>query len=244
MMMKMKRKDLEEINDEFSDFSLSSPARKIRRLVGELPPIMEQEGGTIPLVVEQQLVPEEHLPRNMQLVGVGGSSPLTEDLPTVSENAEKAIVLFKPMSNTPLLLSPSNFTVTLNSDLMSGIKSLWTSQYNAIKSVEDEDEAARRASNNIATNKCLAVVPWIPPSQTPRISDPKTAVTESMESEDMGVVTMDIEENSFAEPGQEQEFSGMMSEEGLHQWQQQQQQHCMIVPQIPQNTSAPIVWFQ
>lgn len=33
MKMKMKRKDLDQINDEFSDFSLSSPARKIRRLV-------------------------------------------------------------------------------------------------------------------------------------------------------------------------------------------------------------------
>lgn len=33
LSMKMKRKDLEEVNDEFSDFSLSSPARKIRRLV-------------------------------------------------------------------------------------------------------------------------------------------------------------------------------------------------------------------
>lgn len=30
---KMKRKDWEEVSDEFSDFSLSSPARKIRRLV-------------------------------------------------------------------------------------------------------------------------------------------------------------------------------------------------------------------
>ena len=35
MMKKMKRKDLEldEFSDDFSDFSLSSPARKIRRLV-------------------------------------------------------------------------------------------------------------------------------------------------------------------------------------------------------------------
>lgn len=32
--MKMKRKDLEEACDEFMEFSLSSPARKIRRLVG------------------------------------------------------------------------------------------------------------------------------------------------------------------------------------------------------------------
>lgn len=31
--MKMKRKEIDRVNDEFSDFSLSSPARKIRRLV-------------------------------------------------------------------------------------------------------------------------------------------------------------------------------------------------------------------
>ncbi|KAK1289388.1 hypothetical protein QJS10_CPB18g00049 [Acorus calamus] len=40
---KMKRRDLDEVNDEFSEFSLSSPARKIRRLDLELPPIMEEE---------------------------------------------------------------------------------------------------------------------------------------------------------------------------------------------------------
>lgn len=33
LSLKMKRKELEEVNDDFSDFSLSSPARKIRRLV-------------------------------------------------------------------------------------------------------------------------------------------------------------------------------------------------------------------
>lgn len=31
--MKMKRKDLDEVNDDFSGFSLSSPSTKIRRLV-------------------------------------------------------------------------------------------------------------------------------------------------------------------------------------------------------------------
>lgn len=34
--MKLKRKDLDQVNDDFSDFSLSSPARKIRRLVQSL----------------------------------------------------------------------------------------------------------------------------------------------------------------------------------------------------------------
>lgn len=41
--MRMKRKDVEEVNDDFSDFSLSSPATKIRRLDAELAPIMEEE---------------------------------------------------------------------------------------------------------------------------------------------------------------------------------------------------------
>lgn len=31
---KLKRRDLEEVYDDFAEFSLSSPARKIRRLVG------------------------------------------------------------------------------------------------------------------------------------------------------------------------------------------------------------------
>lgn len=41
--MRMKRKEVDEVSDDFSDFSLSSPALKIRRLDAELPPIMEEE---------------------------------------------------------------------------------------------------------------------------------------------------------------------------------------------------------
>lgn len=44
--MTMKRKDpdfdMDGLHHDFSDFSLSSPARKIRRLDAELPPIMEE----------------------------------------------------------------------------------------------------------------------------------------------------------------------------------------------------------
>ena len=50
---------------------------------------------------------------------------------------------------------------------------------------------------------------------------------------------MDIEEYDVAEPGQERQFIGM--NEGLHQ--QQQQQH-YVIPQIPQNTATPIVWYR
>ncbi|GMI97536.1 hypothetical protein like AT5G35320 [Hibiscus trionum] len=40
---KLKRKDIDQINDDFSDFSLSSPATKIRRLDADLPPIIEED---------------------------------------------------------------------------------------------------------------------------------------------------------------------------------------------------------
>lgn len=42
---KLKRKEIEQFNDDFSDFSLSSPATKIRRLDSDLPlpPIIEED---------------------------------------------------------------------------------------------------------------------------------------------------------------------------------------------------------
>lgn len=85
---------------------------------------------------------------------------------------------------------------------------VWTSQYNATTSAEDE--ATREGSINRTANDCLAVVPWIP-SQFPQTSGteiPQSEVSEMTESEDMGTTTMDIEENDVAEPGQECQFIG------------------------------------
>ncbi|KAL0885159.1 hypothetical protein Bca101_009141 [Brassica carinata] len=76
---KMKRKEIDRVNDDFSDFSLSSPATKIRRLDLDLPPIMEEE-----VVME-----EEH-----------------DDLQSSPQNEERAIVLFKP---PPLHHQPNLF---------------------------------------------------------------------------------------------------------------------------------------
>ncbi|XP_039047804.1 uncharacterized protein LOC120188394 [Hibiscus syriacus] len=39
----LKRKDIDQVNDDFSGFSLSSPATKIRRLDVDLPPIIEED---------------------------------------------------------------------------------------------------------------------------------------------------------------------------------------------------------
>lgn len=80
---------VDQISDDFSDFSLSSPATKIRRLHGELPPIVEEH--------EQ----EEH-----------------EPLP----NEERALVLFKPFLPHSPDYNNSSFSLTLNSDLISQIK--------------------------------------------------------------------------------------------------------------------------
>lgn len=45
------------------------------------------------------------------------------DLPSVPEIEERAIVLFKPINATPLSPSPSNFSVSVSPDLISGLKS-------------------------------------------------------------------------------------------------------------------------
>ncbi|KAL7189929.1 hypothetical protein ACSBR1_039543 [Camellia fascicularis] len=139
LAMKMKRKDLEDVNDDFSDFSLSSPARKIRRLDAELPPIMEEEEADHAEV--QKLAPEEAEDvasniNNMNMEELGGlpsNHPHNEseiENENENENEERALVLFNPpIINThahpyPLFHSPpSDLSLSLNSDLLLGIKS-------------------------------------------------------------------------------------------------------------------------
>ncbi|XAR63713.1 hypothetical protein NMG60_11023749 [Bertholletia excelsa] len=234
MSTKLKRKELEDVNDEFSDFSLSSPARKIRRLDAELPPIIEEDRDG-PWVFEQPMAPEENFASNT--VQLGESGLVIEELPDVSKNDERAIVLFKPM-NSPLPQSPSNFSISVDSNIISGIKNqiLCSNRCNAVKSADDE--AARQGSETRAPNECLAVVPWFPSQNLPNrgLEAPQTEISELMESEEMDEATMDIEEdNGGGEPGQG--LSGI--NQGLQQWQQ----HCMI-PQLPQITSTPIVWYK
>lgn len=68
---KMKRKDLDQVSDDFSDFSLSSPARKIRRLDAELPPIMEDDEPEIAMPYLQNR----------------SSGPVIEELPAESASS-------------------------------------------------------------------------------------------------------------------------------------------------------------
>ncbi|KAK6126634.1 hypothetical protein DH2020_039620 [Rehmannia glutinosa] len=90
--LKLKRKDLEDVNDDFSDFSLSSPARKIRRLDAELPPIIEEEECETPIAFEHTMLHEQ------SFVNDSSGGIKIEELPNVPSNEEKAIVLFKPLT--------------------------------------------------------------------------------------------------------------------------------------------------
>ncbi|RZC56889.1 hypothetical protein C5167_015755 [Papaver somniferum] len=241
--MKMKRKDLEEVSDEFSDFSLSSPARKIRRLDAELSPIMEEPIGY------DQIIPDEEQ-------RVSPIIPVVEEveddviiLPV--ENEERAIVLYKPMENSPSLNSLSSFEVTVNSDLIPSIKDrhgLWSGHRGLLKDLDNEEER-RRKENAGGKGECLAVVPWVA-SQFPSASGNNMATADvttndPMEAEvEVDNADMDIEMDQMVNDmgvvqGQEQPIA-MGAGGGFQQWSQPQQ-HCMTPP-FPQNNSTPIMW--
>ncbi|PWA34176.1 hypothetical protein CTI12_AA621570 [Artemisia annua] len=102
---KLKRKDLHDHRDDFSDYLASSPATKIRRLDAELPPIIEEEEMSNAACADGFV---EEIVR--------GSNVTIDELP---ENDERAIVLYDPANNVPR----SPFTVSVNSDFLSGFKS-------------------------------------------------------------------------------------------------------------------------
>ncbi|CAI9293843.1 unnamed protein product [Lactuca saligna] len=168
--MKLKRKDLDEVNDDFCDFSLSSPARKIRRLDAELPPIVEEEEMGSPLVFEQS-VPSQAT--SMEQVMTRSSVAINELNGSLPENEERAIVLYDPMNNIPSLQSRSPFSISVNSDFLSGYK-----------------------SGSEPSKGSLAVVPWVaPPSHhrgNPEVGFPEAS--EMMDADDMEAITMDIED--------------------------------------------------
>ncbi|KAI9118806.1 hypothetical protein K1719_010251 [Acacia pycnantha] len=188
----------------YQDFSISSSATKIRRLDADLLPIEEPEAAQQPAII-----PESPSP--------------------ASENQERALVLFKPVSHSPIF-SPS-FSFTVDSDVVSAINSQrpWSRQ-------SVEDEAICRDENN---RDRLALVPWAP-SQFQSASSAQDSSTEFMEAEQMEgeEASMDIEEQDYSNSSIQPTtpHGELTGTEGLEPWQQQ---HCFI-PQLPQNTSTPI----
>lgn len=234
--LKMKRKDLDDVYDEFSDFSLSSPARKIRRLDAELPPIIEEvEEPEIPIPFAQAATDPSF--------GIGvNRGAVIEELPSVPENDERAIVLFKPTS-THLVHSPSNFSVKVDPQFITCFKSqaFWGNQANAFRPAHNEEMSEEGSGS---TKECLAVVPWVP-SQLPSAQGAQVLgqadTSDMMDAEEMEGVMMDVEDSSVnAVPRTAVEAGAVSLNEGLHPWQQQ---HCMTT-QLPHNTSTPIVWYR
>ncbi|KAL8265096.1 hypothetical protein R6Q59_023226 [Mikania micrantha] len=196
---KLKRKDLEQVNDDFCDFSLSSPARKIRRLDAELPPIIEEEEMVNPVIV--------------------GQPEAAEAIDDMIVNEERAIVLYDPMNNIPLLQLKSPISVSVNSNFLSGFKNrvLWSNQSHVLESLNGMKE---KQDEQNTINGSLAVVPWVPMhSQHQSMAEVEIPHTEGVS--DM----MEIEEEDDAHLN---EFGS------VKQWQQ----HCMI----PHNLSTPIAW--
>ncbi|XP_068643840.1 uncharacterized protein [Aristolochia californica] len=236
LSVKSKRKDLEEVYDDFSDFSLSSPARKIRRLDAELPPIMEEEEHMIPPVFEQPM-PEEQ-PRAFVV--------LEEMPPPPSNEEERALVVYKPV-NAPYLQSPttSGLSFKVLTELIPDqmFWSGWSGHPEVIKDAENEERETSK--------RCLAVVPWTP-SNIPTgqaIEDPASTntISERMEAEAGEATSMEVEDenNSFFVQGRAGGSTGgaetVMVLDRTENPQQQWQQHCMAA-QLPPNTTTPVMW--
>ncbi|KAI4377560.1 hypothetical protein MLD38_015165 [Melastoma candidum] len=211
---RMKRKgidldlDLDLVPDH--DFSLSSPAPKIRRLDAELPTIAEDEEFECSSPVMERMEAEDDL--------------ATE---APAENGERAIVVFRPVEEYLLRLrSPSSFSVSFDSELISGFKSQfpWSNGSSVDGAAKDDGD-----SSNV---KCMAVVPWVP-SQFPSAPGAEIIDSEDMETEGGGggEVEMEVEVGNL-HPNVVGDFVG-----GLQTWQQ----HCMTT-QLPQLTSAPAAW--
>lgn len=217
--VKLKRKDLDEVNDDFCDFSLSSPARKIRRLDAELPPIIEEEEMVNPVPSEATSM-EQVMTSNP--VAIDGSLP---------ENEERAIVLYDPTNNIPSFQSRSPFSISVNSDFLSGYKSKFFTPY-VIKSLDDKVEE-HDGDYSKPSKGSLAVVPWVaqPSHHHHHRGDPEVEFpegSEMMDADDMEAITMDIEDDNNSQ---------QIPRNEMNQWQQ----HCMI-PEPPMNLSQPISW--
>ncbi|KAI4380245.1 hypothetical protein MLD38_006460 [Melastoma candidum] len=157
----MKRKGL-DLDLEF-DFSLSSPAPKIRHLDTELPTIAEDEEYEWSSSVTERMEAEDDL---------ASGAPV--------ENGERVIVVFRPVEEYLLRLhSPSSFSVSVDSELIAGFRSQFP--WSNISSVDGVAKDVGGSSNL----KCTAVVRWVL-SQFPAPPGVEIIYSEVMETEDGG----------------------------------------------------------
>lgn len=219
-----KRKELEQVVDGLSDFSLAGPAAKYRRLDPGLPPILEEEPPAPSIQFQHEMMRGE--------MNSGVTVPIVEDMiegamPTHLSSEDRALVLYKPV-NSPALIGPSisNPSIIVSSDLIRGLKS---QAFNPRNCHGLEDNSPERSN-------CLALVPWAPPviatTSNWSASQPENTeiFEEPMDADETEVTSMDFEEAPQA-------IATGISGENLQQWQQ----HCLTPPSLP-NPSAPVMW--
>ncbi|KAL8096744.1 uncharacterized protein LOC141693262 [Apium graveolens] len=242
-----KRKAVDQVNHDFSDFSLSSPATKIRRLdYLELAPIMEEDEHQVE--EESYTPPAPFVQQEETPVGVGEV-----------ENEERAIVLFNP-NNTIIQSSPSTFSLTPHIlERLKGHGDLWSKHKNLLNNSSAQQGEDTTLEDDESSDRCLAVVPWVlshlsPPPQTVpspavQIDASETMMMEDEQLNEQEVASMDIEQEECNNNGGIQHWPedgfGGPGGVGFHQWQQQ---HCMVPSQLPHNaaapTATPVVWFR
>ncbi|KAJ0523230.1 hypothetical protein HanRHA438_Chr10g0468851 [Helianthus annuus] len=220
----MKRKDAGEVNDDFFDFTLSSPALKIRRLDAEFAPIIDQQDSLNSVEFGQSME----------------SSPIAIDelKSSVPVNEERAIVLFNPKDNTPSLQPRIPFSISTGSDFLSRFKNpvIWSNRVNTLKLLPDETQEHDDYRSGMP-NGCLAVVPWVPNSQ----HSAEFAVRDAETSDMMDSDAMDVEDNCNAQQMPNHHNDNYVAASATQDWNQWQQ-HCMI-QQPPNNLSTPITWL-
>ncbi|CAL1414027.1 unnamed protein product [Linum trigynum] len=226
---KRKELDLDFAREDFSDFSLSSPALKIRRLeVESMPSIMEEEDHVevVPVVSMEEPIP-----------------PLPSG---ETENLERALVVYNPASVHPPHYSPSTLSFALDSGILSGLTRDQFLRSEVIPDEEDEAEAENGDKTAANGDGCMAVVPWISSSQHSfgnRMRDFQAEVPESMEADETGVASMEVEESDgIWNIEQGRHVGNFGGDDGLRQWQQHQQ-HCFI-PELPPNNLTPVTWLR
>jgi len=128
----MKRKDIDRVNDDFSDFSLSSPARKIRRLVNSLSELLKTLEFVFMMMMMMNwcyimLIQDVDLPPIMEEeeIDLPMQDTVAEEIELEPVNDERAIVLFKPLHYQ----QPSSGNVFVDRHLISGFKSKFLSTF-------------------------------------------------------------------------------------------------------------------
>ncbi|XP_076908787.1 uncharacterized protein LOC143565806 [Bidens hawaiensis] len=215
----MKRKDAGEVNDNefYYDFTLSSPALKIRRLDTESAPI---------------IINEQDISNSVEFGQSTETCPIAIDVPV---NEERAIVLFNPNNNTPSIHSPIPFSISPDSDFLSRFKNpvIWTNRSDSdeTQKLDDDDDSGM-------TNGCLAVVPWAPSHTRPTLEfEARDALVPDMMDSD----AMDVEDNCNTQQMLKQYNHNTVAASGSQDWNQWQQ-HCMI-QQLPGNFATPVTWL-